>query len=260
MNETTAGRLATLRFLDVSEPLFDALEDVVFFVKDAAARYVAVNHTLVRRCGLEAKRQLLGRTVLEVFPAPYSAGYHEQDRQVLRTGEALRDLLELHLYVRGGPGWCLTTKLPLRDDGGAVIGLVGISNDIHAPGLQDGGYAELARGVAYIQQHVGESLRLDALAGLCGLSVYQFEQRMKRVFHLTPGQFISRTRIDAACRMLEGGREPIAAVALACGFSDQSAFSRQFKAATGLTPGAYRRLKSTRSGLRAQREADGVAR
>ncbi len=238
-----AGFLRSLGLLSVVEPLFDVLTNLVFFVKDAEARYVAVNQTLVRRCGLAHKRQLLGRTVLEVLPAPYSAGYYQQDRSVLRTGVALQEQLELHIYARGDPGWCLTTKLPLRDAAGTVTGLVGVSSDIHAPADQEHGYSELARGVEHIRKHLDQPLRLEGLAALCGLSVYQFEQRMKRVFQLTPGQFIGRLRIEAACRRLEHETSPIADIAFACGFSDQSAFSRQFKTATGLSPGAYRRLR-----------------
>jgi AraC-like DNA-binding protein len=230
-----------LGFLKTAEPLFDALPDVVFFVKDAEARYVAVNQTLVRRCGAGGKDELLGKTVLEVFPAPMAARYNEQDQTVIRKGVALRDLLELHLYVQGAPGWCITTKLPLRDENDSVIGLVGISNDVHAPATQDSGYEELSRAVQHIQANLSSPLRMEALATLCGLSVYQFEQRMKRVFQLTAGQFISKTRIDTACGMLGRTSAPIADIALSCGFSDQSAFTRQFKATTGLTPTEYRR-------------------
>jgi PAS domain S-box-containing protein len=243
MNQPDIECLKSLRFLPVAGALFDSLSDVVFFVKDHDARYVAVNDTLVRRCGLETKTQLLGKNALELFPAPHNRRYHEQDEQVLKTGAALRDVLELHLYVQGGAGWCITTKLPLLDDAGTLIGIVGVSNDIHAPAAQDSGYRELAEGVLYIREHLAETLRIDAVAELCGLSVYQFEQRIKHVFQLTVGQYISKLRIDSARRMLKEKQTPIVDIALACGFSDQSAFTRQFKSTTGLTPTEYRRTQ-----------------
>ena len=223
------------------EPLFDALPDVVFFVKDRDARYLCVNQTLVRRCGSETKADLIGRTCQDVFEGPMGAGYLEQDQHILRGDGALRDVLELHLYARGGPGWCITTKLPLHDSEGKIIGIVGVSNDIHVSVSQDRRYAELAKGVDFIRQHYDDALRLDSLAELCGLSAYQFEERMKKVFQLTVGQFIAKTRIDAACRSLEQGSSSIADVAVTCGFADQSAFTRQFKATTGMTPTDYRK-------------------
>lgn len=236
-----ADSIRGLHFLPVAVPLFDSLPDVVFFVKDTEARYVAVNKTLVGRCGVDAKENLIGKTALEVFPSPMGRRYYEEDQQVLTQGSSLLDVLELHLYTQGGSGWCITTKLPLEDESGTTIGIVGISNDVHAPEAQDTGYRELAEAVRHIQGNFADALRLDSLANLCGLSVYQFEQRMKKVFQITAGQFISKTRIDAACRMLKSGEDSIADVALSCGFSDQSAFTRQFKATTGLTPSEYRR-------------------
>ena len=75
---------------------------------------------------------------------------------------------------------------------------------------------------------------------MSSLSVYQFEKRMKRIFQLTAGQFIAKTRIEAACDLLKHTAKSIGDVAAACGFFDQSAFARQFKATTGLTPSQFR--------------------
>jgi len=226
--------------LPTAEELFDPISDLVFFIKDRKARYVAVNRTLVRRCSLSSKSQLLGKTTIEVFPAPMAEGYYEQDEQVLENGAEIRDLLELHLYGKGKPGWCITTKLPLRGKNGEIVGLVGISKDIPMPEAQDSGFKELADAVDYIQAHYGRRLKIELLAGMCGLSVYQFEQRMKRVFRLTAGQFIIKTRIQTACELLRSTDASVVDIALKCGFSDQSAFTRKFKVTTGMTPTQYR--------------------
>lgn len=222
------------------EALFDHVPDVVFFIKDRDARYVVVNHTLVERVGLESKNDLLGRTVLDLFPPPMDESYLEQDRLVLDEGSPVTNLLELHLYVQGEAGWCITNKTPLRTDDGAVAGLVGLSKDLHVPAREATGYAELAGSVQHIQKHYGESLRVEDLARMSSMSAYQFEHRMKRIFQMTAGQFITKTRIEAACELLRSTGLPIARVAMDCGFHDQSAFARQFKATTGLTPSEYR--------------------
>lgn len=222
------------------ETLFDRVPDLVFFMKDRDARYTVVNQTLVDRCGLEAKADLIGKTVLEVFPPPLGEGYYEQDREVLENGSRVTDQLELHLYLRGEPGWCITNKLPIEGDDGGVEGLVGISRDLHLPAGVVHGYRELAESVRVIQTRFGEVLRVEELARMSGLSEYQYEQRMKKVFQVTAGQFITKTRIEAACELLRTTDKPIVDVAVACGFYDQSAFTRQFKSTTGLTPGKYR--------------------
>ncbi len=240
MSPEQINGIADIPLLPTAEQLFDLISDTVFFVKDREARYVAVNRTLVQRCAFSSKAELLEKTTLEVFPAPMAEGYYEQDEQVLEKGAEIRDLLELHLYIKGKPGWCITTKLPLRGRNGEIVGLVGISKDIPIPETQDSGFKELAEAVEYIQTHYGRRLKIESLAGMCGLSVYQFERRMKRVFRLTAGQFIIKTRIQTACELLRSTDASVVDIALKCGFSDQSAFTRQFKITTGMTPTQYR--------------------
>ena len=134
-----------------------------------------------------------------------------------------------------GPLW-----VKYRKEAFGAPPLVGISKDIPMPEAQDSGFGELAEAVEYIQTHYGKRLKIESLARKCGLSVYQFERRMKRVFLLTAGQFIIKTRIQTACELLRSTSTSIVDIALKCGFSDQSAFTRQFKVTTGMTPTQYR--------------------
>lgn len=221
--------------------LFDGVPDIVFFVKDARGRYMAVNDTLAKRCGLNNKDEAIGRSAGELFPPPLGDAFARQDQEILNGGPAIRDHLELHLYPGGRSGWCLTFKEPVAGKNGGIAGICGISRDLHAPGTQDGEFAALSGVIDHIHRHFDEPLRLPVLADMAGLSVYQFDQRIRSLFYVTAGQYLVKVRIDAACERLTGTGEPIAQIALACGYSDQSAFSRQFKQAVGISPLAYRR-------------------
>jgi AraC-like DNA-binding protein len=223
------------------EALFDCLSDLCFFMKNLRGEYVLVNWTLVQRCGLQDKSQIVGRTPEQVFPPPLGTTYRLQDEAVLRTGEPILDRLELQLYPSGRRGWCLTNKVPLAGKRGRMAGLVGISKDLQAPNEEGEDYSAVARAVQRIQTAFDEPLKVHELAALAGFSVYQFEQRVRRIFHITAGQFIQKTRMDAALRRLRDTDTPIAEVAIACGYSDQSAFSRQFKQTTGFSPAQYRK-------------------
>ncbi len=227
--------------------LFDGVSDIVFFVKDEAGRYLAVNDTLARRCGCTRKDEVIGRTAGELFPSPLGEAFARQDQAILRGGGSIRDHLELHLYPDGVRGWCLTFKEPVLGEGGRVVGVCGISRDLHARADHEDDYAALSAVVDHIHLHFDQPLRLPALAGMAGLSVYQFDQRIRALFHLTAGQYIVKVRVDAACRLLAESDQTISQIALACGYSDQSAFSRQFKQTTGLSPLAYRRSAAVRS-------------
>nr|WP_028629185.1 AraC family transcriptional regulator [Pseudomonas resinovorans] len=236
----TARNLPTL--LDCMEqiaPLLDAMPDVVFFIKDPQARYVLVNQTLARRCGLKSKEALLGRTAEDVFPTRFGPHYTEQDRRVLEQGEPLSDQLELHLYPGRQPGWCLTHKLALRDAQQQVIGMAGISYDLQAPQSSHPAYQRLAAVDAHIREHYAAPLSLEQLTVIAGLSVAQLERLCKRIFQLTPRQMIHKARLSAATQLLASDL-PITEIALSCGYTDHSAFSRQFRALTGLSPSQYR--------------------
>jgi len=222
------------------EDLFDRLPDVVFFAKDRQGRYVKANDTLVARCGKKHKRDVLGRTAEEVFPRGLGAAYTAQDRLVIRTGVPIEDKLELHLYPGGREGWCLTFKAPVRGPGGTTVGLVGISRDLHRPDERHPEYARLARAIDSIHARFDERLRLAALARQVGLSMDRFERLVKQLFHVTPRQLLTKTRVDAASRLLREEGLTIAGIAQACGYNDHSAFTRQFKATVGLTPSAFR--------------------
>ncbi len=225
----------------VGESLFDQLTDLVFFVKNSRYEYVVVNQTLVDRCGLRDKRELIGRRADEVFPSALGQTYRAQDERVLRSGEAIANQLELHFHASGARGWCLTNKVPLRDRHGRVVGLAGVSQDLQSGNEQSADYAAVAKAIHYIQANYHEPLRVKALAERAGLSEYQFEQRIRRIFHITAGQLIQKTRMDVAVRRLRDSDAPVAVIAQDCGYSDQSAFTRQFRQAVGLSPTEYRR-------------------
>ena len=224
------------------EPLFDHLPDVVFFLKDAKGRYAVVNQTLADRCAHGAKCELVGKLPREVFPAELGRHYERQDAAVLQSGRVVSRQLELHIYPSGGTGWCLTTKRPLRSADGRVCGVAGISRDLDAPSRKSRGYAELARALERMRTHFADSLRIEDLARLAGLSVFQFEQRIQRLFLMPPLQLLHKLRIEEATRQLRDTALPLAEIAQATGYCDQSAFTRHFSKFTGITPGKFRAL------------------
>lgn len=242
----TPDEVRTELFAQLKEPftgelLFDCIPDLVFFIKNRRGEYVVVNQTLVARCGRREKRELIGRGAQELFPGLFGKRYRAQDEAVLGRGESIIGQLELHLYPNGVSGWCITYKLPLWDNRGQVVGLVGISKDLQRSSPRSEDYAVIADALEQIQTRYQDPLRVQDLAARAGLSLYQFEERIRALFNLTVGQLIQKTRMDAAVRLLRESRDPVSKIALDCGYSDQSAFTRQFRRATGLTPLEFRR-------------------
>jgi AraC-like DNA-binding protein len=237
---------ANLEGSSFAETLFDRIPDVVFFIKDRDGRYVVVNQTLVTRCGRRDKDELLGQTARQVFPSPLGNRFFEQDRRVLAKGVPIVQNLELHLYPTRLEGWCLTDKLPLHGGDGRVTGIAGISRDLQSPGIEAGHRAEVAAALDHIRSNCGSKIRVEELSGICGLSIYQLNRRLRAIFGITVSQLITKSRIDVASEMLREETLPIAEVAYSCGYFDQSAFSRVFRRTVGLTPRQYRARHQTR--------------
>jgi AraC-like DNA-binding protein len=224
----------------VLESLFDRVPDTAFFIKDAEGRYVAVNESLVARHGLRDKSQVIGKRPCDICPGEYGGGPSRQDADVLRSGRPIVDLLEMHWYAPHEPGWCLTTKLPLRDAGGEIVGLIGVSRDLRAPVDPRAVPRKVAEALNRLESRLDEVKTPADLARMAGMPPHRFARLMKRLFGLTPVRYILKARITAATRMLRETGDSVADVALACGFYDHSAFSRAFRRATGRTPSEMR--------------------
>lgn len=225
-----------------AEALFDTLPDVVFFIKDRHGRYARINQTMANRCAGGDKARLVGRLPAEVYPPVLADLYARQDAAVLRTGRPVEMQLELHLYPGGKAGWCLTTKHPLRNSDGGIIGVGGISRDLNAPAENAPGFEELAAALRYMKRHFNEGLRMEEIAERSGLSVHQFESRVRRLFQMSPMQLLHKLRLDEGIRLLRETDTPLAEIALHTGWCDQSAFTRHFSRYAGIPPGRYRTL------------------
>lgn len=118
---------ATLReSRDLLKAVLEATADAVF-VKDLAGRYVLINQAGARMAG-RSLEEMLGKTDFDIIE-PESARFAiARDREVLEAGEART--IEHTAVVGGKSRHFLTTKSPLRDERGEIIGVVGVARDI----------------------------------------------------------------------------------------------------------------------------------
>ncbi|MEJ2210227.1 MAG: histidine kinase N-terminal 7TM domain-containing protein [Anaerolineae bacterium] len=109
------------------DALLDNIPDSVYF-KDCQGRHTRVNRTMLQSLGLDLA-DVLGRTDVDIYGPAYGTATLAQDLDIVETGEPLLDVLERR--TNGGGGiWTLTTKVPLHDADGHVVGLAGITRDI----------------------------------------------------------------------------------------------------------------------------------
>lgn len=225
------------------QALFDLAPEVAFFVKDSDGRYVTVNQSLLSRHGLRDPGDALGKRPVDICPGDFGRIPTEQDQKVLRTGKPLAEHLELQWYRPREPVWCLTTKLPLRDDEGRTTGIIGFSRDVRTPVQTEEIPLTFAEVIAEFEEDPSMECSPATLAGRSQRSPSQFAKLTRRIFGLTPSQFIVKTRISAGSLLLRDTDQSVAEIAQRCGYRDQSGFTRAFRAVSGLTPLEYRRRK-----------------
>lgn len=92
--------------------------------------------------------------------------------------------------------------------------------------------------VEYIQQNYGEELMLDSLAAMFHVSKYHFVREFRKEYGMGIHQFICKTRLSAACRMIQEG-ESVTLAARRCGFNEYSSFLKAFKQEYGSSPRDY---------------------
>ncbi len=99
---------------------------------------------------------------------------------------------------------------------------------------------QMRRATEMIADNLAGDLPLATLAQACGLSLSYFTRAFKQSMGVPPHRWLVQQRVARARAMLQETDMPLADIALACGFADQSHFTRVFAAHIGISPGAWR--------------------
>ena len=114
---------------DRLQTLMNHLPDVIF-IKDTSGRFLMANPALVKLYGAKSPDELIGRKDEDFIPQSVADHFVQDDRQVMDSGVPLVDREESNVDAEGHPLWMLTSKIPLRDSDGQLMGLVGIGRNI----------------------------------------------------------------------------------------------------------------------------------
>lgn len=215
--------------------LFECLPDLMYFAKDSHLRLMAGNRAFVHHCGFKNESELIGKTDHEIFPPQMAEKFAQDDRQILESGKAMNDMVELFPNEIGMPGWYTTDKIPLFTRSGEIAGLCGLVRTYQVEGDE-----QLKSVTESLMKNFAKKNSMNTIAKNTGISVRQMERRFQEVYKTTPIQYVMRLRILRACEMLTTSHQLVTSIALEVGFYDHSAFSRKFSALMGESPRAYR--------------------
>ncbi len=115
---------------DLLQALMDSVPDTIYF-KDIASRFTRINQAQTRVLGVENAQMAVGKTDSDYFQTPGLALHlFAQEQEMMRTGQPLIDDIERHVSETGTVRWFSSTKVPIKDRQGRVVGMVGVSRDI----------------------------------------------------------------------------------------------------------------------------------
>ena len=116
---------------DLLEVLMDNLPEAIYF-KDLASRFIQVSRSLAQRFGHSEAEQARGKTDFDFFGEEHARQAYQNEQEMIASGRPVVDLEEKENWPDGRVTWASTTKMPLRDRQGRVVGTFGISHDITA--------------------------------------------------------------------------------------------------------------------------------
>jgi AraC-like DNA-binding protein len=226
--------------------LFDHIPGTFFFVKDAQSRMIYASQSIVERLGLREGTEVVGRTDYEFFPTQIADNFVRDDQAVLATGQPILNKVEIWYNAQHILDWFVTTKLPVFDEEGRVMGIMGI---VQSYAHRRKGYlrnSRLGRVLDYIETHHRESISVADLAKAGGISKRQLLRKFHNEFGMSAQEFVLKTRIHAASEALLQQDVAISEVSEEFAFFDQSAFTRQFRKITGMTPLEFQKRYGSR--------------
>ena len=171
--------------------ILDTIPDRVFW-KDRAARYLGANRHMAQAAGVADAAQLVGLTDADMPWAAAAAPYRDEDRQIMETGTPLLNMQRSQRTHDGAVRWFDVSKLPLTDDAGRIVGLLGVARDITQ-------YKDLERELVERANH-------DSLTGLPNRAFFtaQLAQAIARAGRRRTGLALMYFDIDHFQRINDG--------------------------------------------------------
>ncbi len=163
----------------VLDTFMDTVPDRIYF-KDCEGRITRANRAHATRVGVGDPAEEIGKTDFDFFPQEQARSRYQQEQEIIRTGVPLMNIEEEIPLSDARTAWSLTTKMPLRNEHGEIIGIFGVSRDI----------TELKRAEQELQQYRSH---LEELV----------KERTEEITHINvclSDEIIERKRVEQALR------------------------------------------------------------
>lgn len=128
--EATSADIAALtQQSELLEALLESTSDCVYF-KDRKSRFIWISNTMAENFELESPEQAIDKTDFDFFTEEHARPAYEDEQRIIATGKPILDFVEKETWPNGRITWASTSKMPLRNGAGEIIGTFGISRDV----------------------------------------------------------------------------------------------------------------------------------
>ena len=187
--------------------------------------------------GSKGARCLIVQPSAQTLESLASAGYHADGDPFPLDPRPAQIVGQIYAEVRQGDDLS-----PLGIEAAALTLVALLSRRPQRRGTP----AWLMRATEYLSDNGRRPVRLREVAVALGVDPTELSRTFRRVYGMTPSDFVRRRRTRWAAARLSDGEDRLSAIALCAGFVDQSHFARTFRAHYGLTPNRYRALTARR--------------
>jgi two-component system, sensor histidine kinase and response regulator len=126
-------RVATAESLNLEQrlltSLMDSIPDAVYF-KDRESRFIRISRAMADKFGLPGPEAAIGKTDADIFSSEHAEQALHDEQKIMRTGVPLVAKIEKETWADRDDTWVSSTKMPLRDKHGEILGTFGISRDV----------------------------------------------------------------------------------------------------------------------------------
>ena len=215
--------------------------DMQYWMKDREGIYLHANHSLLRNYALKSLDQIIGKTDYDLSPEYIASRHIAGDQQVMKEGKIIANNIELVGQYDGIVEWYSTTKMPLRNSQGEIVGTAGFNHKLSSGQVSQAIYGEMGHIIGFIKENIQKSITVGELAEKACLSVSALERQFKKRFKMPPLRYVKRLRLNMACELLMTTDDSISNIALNCGFCDHSYMTKHFTQTMGMSPRQYRK-------------------
>jgi PAS domain S-box-containing protein len=163
---STENALVPERYL--FSTMMDNLTDLIYF-KDCESRFIAVNRLFLCRAGFKDQSEIVGKTDKDLYGQVHASEALADEQMIIATGRPIVGIEEKETWPDGHETWVSTSKVPIRDASGKVIGTLGLSRDITERRMANDALASYTR-----QQEVLIKLGQQGLAGAKVVELFDY--------------------------------------------------------------------------------------